>query len=98
MRLLVVKLSSFGDVVHTFPAITDLKAARPDIEVDWLVEEGFAPFVALTSRRRRRSTPLPSAGSASRRRAGRAWPGIHGVSAATSAPGTTTSSSTSRGC
>jgi len=47
MRLLVVKLSSFGDVVHTFPALTDLKAARPDIEVDWLVEEGFAPFVAL---------------------------------------------------
>ncbi len=47
MRLLIVKLSSFGDVIHTFPAITDLKAARPDITVDWLVEEGFAPFVAL---------------------------------------------------
>jgi len=42
-----VKLSSFGDVVHTFPAITDLKAARPDIAVDWLVEEAFAPFVRL---------------------------------------------------
>lgn len=47
MRLLVVKLSSFGDVIHTFPAITDLKVARPDIEVDWLVEEDLAPFVAL---------------------------------------------------
>lgn len=47
MRVLVVKLSSFGDVVHTFPAITDLKAARPDVTVDWLVEEGFAPFVRL---------------------------------------------------
>jgi heptosyltransferase-1 len=47
MRLLVVKLSSFGDVIHTFPAITDLKTARPDIEVDWLVEESLAPFVAL---------------------------------------------------
>ncbi len=47
MRILIVKLSSFGDVVHTFPALTDLKAARPDIEVDWLVEEAFAPFVAL---------------------------------------------------
>jgi heptosyltransferase-1 len=47
MRLLVVKLSSFGDVIHTFPAITDLKAARPEIEVDWLVEESLAPFVAL---------------------------------------------------
>ena len=47
MRILIVKLSSFGDVIHTFPALTDLKAARPDIEVDWLVEEGFVPFVAL---------------------------------------------------
>jgi heptosyltransferase-1 len=47
MRLLVVKLSSFGDVIHTFPAITDLRTARPDIEVDWLVEESLAPFVAL---------------------------------------------------
>jgi len=47
MRLLVVKLSSFGDVIHTFPAITDLRAARPDIEIDWLVEESLAPFVAL---------------------------------------------------
>jgi heptosyltransferase-1 len=47
VKVLVVKLSSFGDVVHTFPAITDLKAARPDVTVDWLVEEGFAPFVRL---------------------------------------------------
>ncbi len=47
MRLLVVKLSSFGDVIHAFPAVTDLAAARPDVEIDWLVEEGFAPFVAL---------------------------------------------------
>ena len=47
MRLLIVKLTSFGDVIHTFPAISDLKAARPDIEIDWMVEEAFAPFVEL---------------------------------------------------
>ena len=29
MKLLIVKMSSFGDVVHTFPALTDLAAARP---------------------------------------------------------------------
>jgi heptosyltransferase-1 len=46
MRILIVKLSSFGDVIHTFPALTDLKAARPDVEVDWLVEEAFAALVA----------------------------------------------------
>ena len=47
MRILIVKLTSFGDVIHTFPAITDLKAAHPSVEIDWLVEEAFAPFVAL---------------------------------------------------
>jgi heptosyltransferase I len=45
MRILIAKLSSFGDVIHTFPALTDLKAARPEIEVDWLVEEAYAPLV-----------------------------------------------------
>lgn len=47
MRVLIVKLSSFGDIVHTFPALTDLQAARPDIEVDWLVEEAFAPIAGM---------------------------------------------------
>ena len=47
MRLLIVRLSSFGDVVHTFPALTDLADARPDIAVDWLVDESFAGFARL---------------------------------------------------
>jgi heptosyltransferase-1 len=47
MKLLLVKLSSFGDVVHTFPAVTDLRKARPDVEIDWAVEEAFAPVAAL---------------------------------------------------
>jgi heptosyltransferase-1 len=47
MRILVVKLSSFGDVVHAMPALSDLAAARPDVEIDWLVEEGFASIAAL---------------------------------------------------
>jgi heptosyltransferase-1 len=45
MRVLIAKLSSFGDVIHTLPAVTDLRAARPEIEVDWLVEEAYAPLV-----------------------------------------------------
>lgn len=47
MRVLLVKLSSLGDVVHTFPAVSDLAAARPGVEIDWVVEEAFAPFVRL---------------------------------------------------
>ena len=46
MRILIVKLSSFGDIIHSMPALTDLKRARPDVEVDWLVEEGYATLVA----------------------------------------------------
>lgn len=44
MRLLVVKLTSFGDVVHTLPGITDIAENRPDIEIDWLVEADLAPI------------------------------------------------------
>ena len=47
MKVLLVKTSSMGDVIHTFPAVTDLLAARPGIVVDWLVEEPFAPLARL---------------------------------------------------
>ncbi|MCO5162763.1 MAG: lipopolysaccharide heptosyltransferase I [Mesorhizobium sp.] len=47
MRVLIVKTSSMGDVIHTFPALEDALAARPDIEFGWCVEEGFAGIVAL---------------------------------------------------
>ena len=37
-RILIIKLSSIGDVVHTLPAVHNLKRALPSVEVDWLVE------------------------------------------------------------
>lgn len=42
MRVLLIKTSSLGDVVHTLPALTDAQRAIPDIRFDWVVEEGFA--------------------------------------------------------
>lgn len=42
MRVLVIKTSSLGDVVHTLPALTDAAAHFPDIEFDWVVEAGFS--------------------------------------------------------
>ena len=45
MRVLVVKLSSLGDVVHAMPAVQDLCSAIPGVEVDWVVEGAFAPLV-----------------------------------------------------
>ncbi|NNM59289.1 MAG: lipopolysaccharide heptosyltransferase I [Legionellales bacterium] len=41
MKVLIVKISSMGDVIHTLPAITDAANAIKDIEFDWVVEEGF---------------------------------------------------------
>lgn len=41
MRILIVKTSSMGDVIHTLPALTDAARVHPDIVFDWVVEEGF---------------------------------------------------------
>lgn len=42
MRVLIVKTSSMGDVVHALPAVSDMHRARPGLQVDWLVESAFA--------------------------------------------------------
>lgn len=47
MKVLIVKTSSMGDVIHTFPAVEDALRNRPDISFDWCVEEAFAGIVAL---------------------------------------------------
>jgi heptosyltransferase I len=48
MRVLLVKMSSLGDVVHALPALTDAAAAlaRRGIAFDWVVEEAFAAIPA----------------------------------------------------
>ena len=46
-RVLFVKLSSLGDVVHHMPAVTDLARARPGMYVAWAVEEAYAELVRL---------------------------------------------------
>lgn len=42
MKVLIVKTSSLGDVIHTLPALSDAASAIPEIEFDWVVEESFA--------------------------------------------------------
>ncbi|MBV4414260.1 lipopolysaccharide heptosyltransferase RfaC [Enterobacteriaceae bacterium YMB-R22] len=42
MRVLIVKTSSMGDVLHTLPSLTDAAQAINGIRFDWAVEEGFA--------------------------------------------------------
>ena len=69
MKILLVKLSSLGDVVHTLPVVQDILAALPDAQVDWVVEPSFAPVLSLCpgvnrvvacALRRWRKTPLSS--------------------------------------
>lgn len=47
MKVLLIKTSSLGDVIHTLPALTDAyKAFNETIQFDWVVEEGFAALPA----------------------------------------------------
>lgn len=41
-RVLIIKMSSMGDIIHTLPALSDAQKAYPDLQFDWLVEPGFA--------------------------------------------------------
>lgn len=45
--ILLVKTSSLGDVVHNLPVASDIQAAFPEAEIDWVVEEAFAVVARL---------------------------------------------------
>jgi heptosyltransferase-1 len=45
--ILFIKTSSLGDVIHHMPALTEARRAHGDARFDWVVEEAFAPLVAL---------------------------------------------------
>lgn len=47
MRLLIVKTSSMGDVVHALPVVHDIRRAMPDAQIEWLVESSFAGIVRM---------------------------------------------------
>lgn len=47
MRILVVRLSSLGDVVHAIPAVAALRRRFPDARIDWLVDDRFCELVEL---------------------------------------------------
>ena len=53
MKILIVKLSSLGDVLHNLPVVWDLRAKYPQAQIDWVLEEGYVgllePLKTLTS-------------------------------------------------
>lgn len=69
MKVLIVKTSSLGDVIHTLPAVSDALSSGAKIRFDWVVERAFADIPALHPRvdnviplelRRWRKQPLAS--------------------------------------
>ncbi|HIJ88076.1 MAG TPA: lipopolysaccharide heptosyltransferase I [Desulfuromonadales bacterium] len=45
MRILIVKISAMGDILHALPVLDYLKQASPGCEIDWIVEEAFADLL-----------------------------------------------------
>ena len=60
-RLLIVRLSAMGDVIHTLPAAEALRAAFPKAMIGWLIEERWAELLCApgTARRGPRSEGRP---------------------------------------
>lgn len=47
MKILLVRVSSLGDVLHNLPMVADLLRHHPGATVDWVVEEGYVSLVRL---------------------------------------------------
>jgi heptosyltransferase-1 len=47
LKVLLIKMSSMGDLVHNLPLVTDIRAHFPDAQIDWVAEEAYAPIPRL---------------------------------------------------
>lgn len=47
MNILIVRVSSLGDVVHNMPMVADILRHFPHARIDWVVEEAYADLVRL---------------------------------------------------
>jgi heptosyltransferase-1 len=45
LRVLLVKVSSLGDVLHNIPVVWDIKRSYPNAQIDWLVEEAYVSLL-----------------------------------------------------
>jgi heptosyltransferase-1 len=49
VKILIVRVSSLGDVVHNMPLVADILRHYPDAQIDWVVEEAYASLVQLNA-------------------------------------------------
>ena len=47
LKILLVRVSSLGDVLHNLPMVADILRQHPDAQIDWVVEEGYVSLVRL---------------------------------------------------
>ncbi|HJV53892.1 MAG TPA: lipopolysaccharide heptosyltransferase I [Noviherbaspirillum sp.] len=47
MKILIVRVSSLGDVVHNMPMVADILRHCPDAKIDWVLEEAYTSLVRL---------------------------------------------------
>lgn len=47
LNILLVRVSSLGDVLHNLPMVADILRHHPDATIDWVVEEGYVSLVRL---------------------------------------------------
>jgi len=47
LNILIVRVSSLGDVVHNMPMVADIRRHFPHANIDWVVEEGYTSLVRL---------------------------------------------------
>ena len=47
MKILIVRVSSLGDVVHNMPMVADIRRHYPQAQIDWVVEEAYTSLVRL---------------------------------------------------
>lgn len=50
LNILLVRVSSLGDVLHNLPMVADIARHYPDANIDWVVEEGYTSLVRLNPR------------------------------------------------
>lgn len=49
MKILIVRVSSLGDVIHNMPMVADILQHHPDAKIDWVAEEAYTDLVRMNN-------------------------------------------------
>jgi lipopolysaccharide heptosyltransferase I len=58
-RILIVRMSALGDIVHALPVLSAIRAARPNVEIDWLADRKYAGILEFVEGLARRIIGRP---------------------------------------